>query len=147
MLLLAERNSEDVKNLVYLKVPRYNIKSLVNIVYFFSFFIRFFLVYISNFIPFPHFASGNPLCHPPSHWSLTHPLLLPCPGIPLHWGIEPSQSQVPLLSLMSHKTILCYICSWLLEFLFGWWFSPWELWGYWLVHIVVPPMGLQTPFL
>jgi hypothetical protein len=29
--------------------------------------------------------------------------------------------------------------------LFGWWFSSWELWGYWLVHIVVPPMGLQTP--
>jgi hypothetical protein len=27
----------------------------------------------------------------------------------------------------------------------GWWFSPWELWGYWLVHIVVPSMGLQTP--
>jgi hypothetical protein len=29
--------------------------------------------------------------------------------------------------------------------LFGWWFSPWEIWGYWLVHIVVPPMELQTP--
>jgi hypothetical protein len=29
--------------------------------------------------------------------------------------------------------------------LFGWWFSPWDLWGYWLVHIVAPPMGLQTP--
>jgi hypothetical protein len=29
--------------------------------------------------------------------------------------------------------------------LFGFWFSPWELWGYWMVHIVVPPMGLQTP--
>jgi hypothetical protein len=28
--------------------------------------------------------------------------------------------------------------------LFGWWFSPWELWGYWLVRIVVPPLGLQT---
>ena len=28
---------------------------------------------------------------------------------------------------------------------FGWWFSPRELWVYWLVHIVVPPMGLQTP--
>jgi hypothetical protein len=27
---------------------------------------------------------------------------------------------------------------------FGWWFSPWELWWYWLVHIVVPPMRLQT---
>jgi hypothetical protein len=29
--------------------------------------------------------------------------------------------------------------------LFGWWFSPWELWGIWLVDIVGPPMGLQTP--
>jgi hypothetical protein len=30
--------------------------------------------------------------------------------------------------------------------LFGWWFSPWEVWGYyWLVRIVVPPMGLQIP--
>ena len=28
--------------------------------------------------------------------------------------------------------------------LFGWWFSPWDLWGYWLVHIVDPPMGLLT---
>ena len=27
----------------------------------------------------------------------------------------------------------------------GWWFNPKELWGYWLVHIVVPPMELQTP--
>ena len=27
---------------------------------------------------------------------------------------------------------------------FDWWFSPRELWSYWLVHIVVPPMGLQT---
>jgi hypothetical protein len=29
--------------------------------------------------------------------------------------------------------------------LFGWWLSLWELWGYWLVHTVVPPMRLQTP--
>jgi hypothetical protein len=29
--------------------------------------------------------------------------------------------------------------------IFGWWINPWELWGYWLVHIVVPPMCLQTP--
>jgi hypothetical protein len=28
---------------------------------------------------------------------------------------------------------------------FDWWFSPRELWEYWLVHIVVLPMGLQTP--
>ena len=29
--------------------------------------------------------------------------------------------------------------------LVGFWFSPWELWGVWLVNIVVLPMGLQTP--
>jgi hypothetical protein len=28
---------------------------------------------------------------------------------------------------------------------FDWWFSSKELWGYWLVHIDAPPMGLQTP--
>ena len=27
---------------------------------------------------------------------------------------------------------------------FGWCFSPWKFWGYWLVHIVVHPMGLQS---
>jgi hypothetical protein len=29
--------------------------------------------------------------------------------------------------------------------LFGCWLSPWAFWGYWLVHIVVPPMVLQFP--
>jgi hypothetical protein len=28
--------------------------------------------------------------------------------------------------------------------LFGWWFSLWELWWYWLVDVVLP-MGLQEP--
>jgi hypothetical protein len=28
---------------------------------------------------------------------------------------------------------------------FDWWFSPSENWGYWIIHIVLPPMGLQTP--
>jgi hypothetical protein len=28
---------------------------------------------------------------------------------------------------------------------FNWWYSSKELWGYWLVHIDVSPMGLQTP--
>jgi hypothetical protein len=28
---------------------------------------------------------------------------------------------------------------------FDWWFSSKELWEYWLVHIDVPPTGLQTP--
>jgi hypothetical protein len=51
---------------------------------------------------------------------------------------------------MSNKVILCYICSWSYRSLHvyslvGGLFSPWELWGYWLVHIVVSPMGLQIP--
>ena len=41
------------------------------------------------------------------HWKI-----LSCPAIPLHWGMEPSQDQRPLLPLMTNKAILCYICSW-----------------------------------
>jgi hypothetical protein len=29
---------------------------------------------------------------------------------------------------------------------FGWWFSSKELWGYWLVHIDVPPNGASDHF-
>jgi hypothetical protein len=79
-------------------------------------FIRYLLdirfIYILNVIPFPCFPSKNPLSYPPSPCSPTHPLPLPCPGIPLHWAIEPSQDQRPLLPLMSYKAIFCYICSW-----------------------------------
>jgi len=47
-------------------------------------------IYISNVIPLPGFLSANPLLL----WgrSRTHPSTLPpCPGIALHWRIEPSQ--------------------------------------------------------
>jgi len=87
--------------------------------------------------------------HSPSSCSLTNPLLLPCPGILLHWDIKPSQDQDPLLSLKSHKAIFCYICGW----------SQGSLHVYSLVGDLVPgsygstgyfillflPMGLQTP--
>jgi hypothetical protein len=38
--------------------------------------------------------------------------------------------------------VFCFV---LFCFVFDWWFNLMELWEYWLVHIVVPPMGLQTP--
>ena len=41
-----------------------------------------------------------------------HPLLPPCPGISLQWGIESLMYQGPLLQLMANKAILCYICGW-----------------------------------
>jgi hypothetical protein len=72
-----------------------------------------------------------------------------CPGIPLQWGIKPFQNQGPLFPLMSNKAMLCYISSWShgslhVYFLDGG-IVPESSGGYWLVHIVVPPMGLQVP--
>ena len=83
----------------------------------------------------------------PSPCSPTIPLWLSSLHIPLNWDIESSRDQGPLLPLMTNKVIIYYIHRWNHEshhVYFGWWFSLWELWGYWLVHIAVPPMGLQT---
>ena len=62
----------------------------------------------------PSRLPGISLSHPPSpcFYEGVPPLLSPRPGIPLHWGIEPSQDQGCLLPLMSNKAILCYICCW-----------------------------------
>jgi hypothetical protein len=98
--------------------------------YFIFLFYNFFIC-ISNVIPFPSFPSENPLSHPSSPCFYdgasppTQPLLLPRLNIPLHWGIEPSQDQGPLLPLVSNKAILCYICRWSHEctpcVFPGWW--------------------------
>ena len=50
----------------------------------------------------------------------THPLPS---SIPLHWVIKPSQVQGLIFQLMSHKAILCYLCSWSHGSLLSWWFS------------------------
>jgi hypothetical protein len=79
----------------------------------FLFYIRCFLH--SHFKCYSFFTftlQNGPHPIPLSPCSLTHPLLLPCPGIALHGGIKPSQDQGPLLSSMSHKAILCYIYLW-----------------------------------
>ena len=75
------------------------------------FLLDIFFIYVSNAIPFPSFLSKNPLSPLHSPCSPTLPLLLPSPGIPLYWGIEPSQDKRPLLPLMTNQAILCYICS------------------------------------
>jgi hypothetical protein len=89
--------------------------------------------------PFSCFYEGVP--------SPTYSLPL-CPGIPLHWDIKPSQGQKPLLPLIaqqSHRLLHLWLKSWVTPcVLLGWRFSPWELWGIWLVDIIVLPMGLQT---
>jgi hypothetical protein len=56
--------------------------------------------------------SWFPIPHPPASASmrvLPHPLTSrPCI---LHWGVEPSQDQGPLLPLMTNKAMLCYTCT------------------------------------
>ena len=114
---------------------------------YFIFLLDILFICISKVIPFPGFPSENSLSHLPSHCLLTHPLPLPCPGIPLHWDIEPSQDQGPLLPLMPDKAILCYICFWsygslhVYSLVVG--LSPLELSGVWLVDIVVLPMSCK----
>jgi hypothetical protein len=85
--------------------------------FFFHFFIRYFLYLHFNYYPLSSFPLWKPPSSRPTPCKSTHPLLLPDPGIPLHWGIETSQEQRPLLPSMTSKTILCYICGWSHELL------------------------------
>ena len=75
-------------------------------------FIRYFLYLHFKCYPLSWFPHLTPLPSIPSPCSPTYPLLLPGPGIPLDWGIEPSQDQGPLLPLMTNYAIFCYKCSW-----------------------------------
>jgi hypothetical protein len=116
---------------------------------FLLFFIRYFLYLHFKCYLLSWFPLQKPVSPPLFPCSPTHPLLLPGPGIPLYWGLEPSQDQGPLLPLMINKAILCYICSWshgslhVYSLVGG--LVPGSSGGHWLVHIVVPSMGLQTP--
>jgi hypothetical protein len=64
--------------------------------------------------PLPGFPSRIPLPIPTSPCFYegaplpTHPLPPHCPGIPLHWGIKPTQD----LLLMPDNGIFCYLWSW-----------------------------------
>jgi hypothetical protein len=107
-----------------------------------------FFYYISNVIPSPGFSSRK---SPPLILS-PFPLFTKRPT-PVSWPwhsptlrhrtfIGPRAS-LPTDDQIGHP--LPYMPRVPPCVLFGWWFSPWELWGYWLVHIVVPPEGLQNP--
>jgi hypothetical protein len=68
----------------------------------FNFFIRYFLSLQFKCYPLSWFPLQKPPIPPLSLCSLIHPLQLPGTGIPLYWGIEPSQDQGPLLPLMTY---------------------------------------------
>jgi hypothetical protein len=67
-----------------------------------SFFLIRYFLYISNVIPFPSFPSKK-IPYPLPHSLLPNPPIpIPGSGIPLYWGIEPSQDHRPFLPFMTH---------------------------------------------
>jgi hypothetical protein len=70
----------------------------------------------------------------PTTHSPTHPLPLFGPGVPLYWGIY--SLQVQWASLSSDGRLGHLLIHMQLET---------RALGYWLVYIVVPPIGLQIP--
>jgi len=96
---------------------------------------------------------------------LVSPLKIPLPSLlPLLYNPPTTTSWLCQAPILGHKTFpgprasppiddqlgLPYQHMWLEPWvppciLFNRWFSTRDLWGYWLVHMVVPPMGLQTP--
>jgi hypothetical protein len=85
------------------------------------------------------FYKGAP--HPPS------PIFLPWHSPTLgHQAFTGPRASLPTDAQKGHPLLHMQLEPWVPPCeLFGWWFSPWELWSAWLVDIVPPPMGLQTP--
>jgi len=112
-----------------------------------------YFIYISNVIPLPSFPSTNsyPHLHPCLYEGAPHLPSYSClsglvspysgssslhttKGLPFQWWkIRPYSATYPA-GVMSTFCVL-----------FGWWFSPWEYWGFCLIAIVVLPMRLQNP--
>jgi hypothetical protein len=118
-------------------------------VFFFLFFIIYFL--------YLHFK-----CYPLSLFSLPKPpiaspySLITNPSSPVFWpwhsptlghlAFTGPRASPPIDGRQGHALLHMQLEPWVPPcVLFGGCFSPWELWGYWLVHTVVPPMWLQTP--
>ena len=78
--------------------------------------------------------------HPCTHSNL--------PTLPLHRHrvFTRPRAYPPIVVRQGHPLLYMLLEPWVPPcLLLGWWFSPWDLWGIWLVDIVVLPMGLQTP--
>jgi hypothetical protein len=80
---------------------------------------------------------------PPTHQ-------LPPPALALSYTGELSRHRTKGLSShdarQDHPLLHMWMEPWVPPcVLFGWGFSPWELWGDWLVDIVFLSMGLKTP--
>jgi hypothetical protein len=113
------------------------------------FFIRYFLYlhfkcYPLSWFPLRKPPTSSPLplltnSLTPASWSWHFPTL----G---HRAFPGPRAFPPIDDLLGHPLLHLQLEPWVPPYVFfDWWFSPRDLWGYWSVHIVVPPMGLQTP--
>jgi hypothetical protein len=114
----------------------------------FSFIFYIFFISISNVFPFPGLPLGSPLPYPLSPASmrvLPYPPTHSClPALAFSYS-GASNTLRPLLPLMFNKVNM-WPAPWVpLCVFFGWWSSPWKLWGSGLFDTVTPSMGLQTP--
>jgi hypothetical protein len=109
-----------------------------------------FFIYISNVIPFPGLPSRNHLSHPPSMRVLLHPSTHSHPALAFcytgHWNNSGPRTVPPTDVRQVHP--LPHMCPepWVPPcIIFGWWLSPRELRGVWLVDTFAPthPLGLK----
>ena len=130
--------------------------------FFLLLFVYLFIYLIGHFIHL-HFKYYHPSQFPLSKPSAPSSLLLPLWGFsPIYPPTHASSSYhhpslghqtstgpraFPLINARwSNPLVYLQLETWIPScVLFGWWFSLWELWGYWLIHIVLLPVGLQTP--
>jgi hypothetical protein len=111
------------------------------------FLLDIFFIYILNIIPLSWFPLQKPSSPPlplltnpptPASWPWLSPIL----G---HRTFTGSRVSPPVDDPQGHPMLHMQLEPWVPPcVLFRCWFSPWELWGYWLVHIVVPPMGCKS---
>jgi hypothetical protein len=88
-------------------------------------------------LPPPHPPLPNPPT--PASWPRHSPIL----G---HRNFTGPRASLPIDDRLGHPLLHVQLEPWFPPCVFfDWWFGPRDVWGYWLVHIVVPPKGLQSP--
>jgi hypothetical protein len=113
-----------------------------------NFLIRYFLYLHFKCYPFSQF--------PLQKFHIQHPQLLPNPPTPASWlwhspilghrTFTRPRASPPIDGRLGHSMLHMQLETGVPPCVFfDWWFSPKEIWGYWLVHIIDPAIGLQSP--
>ena len=90
-------------------------------------------------IPYPLFPPPSPQPTHSHFWPWQSPILR-------HRTFTGPRASPPIDDQVGHPLKRMQLEPWVPPCVFfDCWFSSRELGGYWLVHIVIPPMGLQTP--